>query len=335
MKRYNQFEIFRFIGAFSVLVFHTAKPTPFYQKLPVIFQNGTIWVHFFFVLSGFMLSYSYFNRDINVRKFYLTRLFKFYPPYIFSLLLLFVYSFKYKEKLIYNIFLTQTLIFGKATDKNYNYAAWYLSALAFLILLFPYLQKYLKKNFRMFKYFTVFIAIYTYYTYLTFHKYSDNGYILHLINYFPLIHVSSFLIGMLLLHKLKNIPNRKHYSAFSVIYFLFLVLFVQYNSVIPYASVLISLSFVPLISFLFLDNGIVNKILGNKFFVYLGSLSFSIYILHVPVHHIYLKYINEINSNYSFIIFFLILFVISNLTKYFIEKKYYNFLCNKYLNTPQ
>ena len=48
MKKYNQFEIFRFIGAISVIIFHTARNTVFYNKIPILFQNGSIWVYFFF-----------------------------------------------------------------------------------------------------------------------------------------------------------------------------------------------------------------------------------------------------------------------------------------------
>lgn len=331
MKKYNQFEIFRFIGAFSVLVFHTAKNTSFYPMIPIFFQNGTIWVYFFFVLSGFMLSYSYLDKDINIKNFYLTRLFKFYPLYFFSLLLLFVYSLKYKEKLIYSILMIQSLIFGKATDQNYNYAAWYLSTLAFLIIIFPYLLKFMKMNFKYFGFFTIFISIYTYYTYLIFNKYSDNSYIYHLINYFPLMHISSFVIGMSLFYKLKNVNGKKYYSFLLSLYLFFLVLFVQYNKIIPYVSVLVSLSFVFLIMFLFLDTGLLSKFLGNKFFVYLGSLSFSIYILHVPIYHIYRKYVHGIDNNFDFLIFFIITFSISNIMKYYIEKKCYNFLCSHYI----
>ena len=333
MKKYNQFEIFRFIGAFSVLIFHTAKDTSFYPQVPLLFQNGTIWVYFFFVLSGFMLSYSHLNKNIDIKKFYLTRLFKFYPLYFFSLLLLFVYSLKYKEKLIYSLLMIQSLIFGKATDQNYNYASWYLSVLAFLIIIFPYLLKFMKVHSKYFKCFTIFTVIYTYYVYLTFNKYSDNSYIYHLINYFPLMHLSSFVAGMLLFYYLKNINGKKYYSFLLLLYFLFLTLFIQYNKFIPYTSILISLSFVPLIMFLFLDSGFFSKILSNNFFVYLGSLSFPMYILHVPIYHIYRKYIHSIDNNFHFLIFFIIVFVASNGTKYFIENKYYKFLCSKYLKS--
>lgn len=56
MKKYNQFEIFRFIGAISVIIFHTARNTGFYNKIPILFQNGSIWVYFFF---DYFLFYSF------------------------------------------------------------------------------------------------------------------------------------------------------------------------------------------------------------------------------------------------------------------------------------
>ena len=62
-------EIFRFIGAISVIIFHTARNTDFYNKIPILFQNGSIWVYFFFVLSGFMLTYSYSDKEVNIKKF--------------------------------------------------------------------------------------------------------------------------------------------------------------------------------------------------------------------------------------------------------------------------
>ena len=98
------------------------------------------------------------------------------------------------------------------------------------------------------------------------------------------MHVSSFVLGMELLNWIKKFKKRKLYSILVVLYFLFLILFNQYNIFVPYVSTLVTLGFVPLIVFLILDDGIVSNFLGNKFFVYLGNLSFSIYILHIPLY---------------------------------------------------
>ena len=173
----------------------------------------------------------------------------------------------------------------------------------------------------MFFFIAVLLNFYTYYVYISFINYSNIDFIHHAINYFPLMHIATFVFGMEL---------AKYYSYIVVLYFIFLILFNQYNVKIPYVSTLVTLSFFPLIVFLILDDGIVSSFLGNNFFVYLGSLSFSIYILHIPMYFLYKKYISEINNYENFIIFFVLIIIISNFTKYFIEIKYYNFLCKKY-----
>ena len=204
MKKYNQFEIFRFIGAFSVLFFHVVK---FDNNIPVLFKNGPIWVYFFFLLSGFLLSYSYSKREINIKKFYLTRLFKFYPLYIFSLMLL----FKLSGKMIYHIFLIQSWIFGKAL--NYNSSAWYLSTFSFLIIIFPFLKKIQKKYPKIFFSITILLNFYTYYVYISFINYSNIDFIHHAINYFPLMHIATFVFGMELAKQVEKLKSKKYYSV--------------------------------------------------------------------------------------------------------------------------
>jgi len=74
--------------------------------------NGTEAVSFFFVLSGFVLSYSYINSERKLKPFrYLyKRILRLYPAYIVNILLLFLYfrgpikfdrTFPYKELLMF------------------------------------------------------------------------------------------------------------------------------------------------------------------------------------------------------------------------------------------
>lgn len=202
---------------------------------------------------------------------------------------------------------------------------------SFLILLFPFFLKLLKNFPKYSIYSAILLSAYTYYTYLIFNKYIDNSYIYHLINYFPLMHIASFLLGMVLSYKLKNISTKKYFSFLIIFYFAFLMLFIQYNKVILYSSTVISVSFIPLITFLFLNKGFFSNFIGNKIFVYLGSLSYSMYILHVPIYHIYRKYFHEIDNVCHFFIFFIIIFVISIFSKLFIEDMFYKYLSEIYL----
>ena len=325
IKKYNQFEIFRFIGALSVLYYHATVHSSFsLGKIPFLLEHGIAWVFFFFLLSGFLLTYVYSNKNLDTRIFYKTRFFKFYPVYLLSLIL----TLKFKGTIIYNMLLVQSWIFNRSL--SYNSSAWYLSVLAFLLLLFPALLQFRKNKY--FAYFVLIINLYVYYFFNYLFKLNSNsGTVLEFIKYNPLMYISTFTLGMLLYDKIKNIKKRNIYSFFTIIYIIFL-LFAPYNKFLPYNSTVISLSFIPLIVFLYLDNGFFSKFLGNKVFIYLGSISYSIYILHRPLYILFEKFIGEIRTHADFAIYFLIVFFVSNLTKYFIENKFYQYLCKKYLN---
>jgi peptidoglycan/LPS O-acetylase OafA/YrhL len=81
-------------------------------KLASFIFNGTEAVSFFFVLSGFVLSYTYVNtpRKIKPFRYLYKRVLRLYPAYIVNVLLLFLYykgpsklisSFPYKELLMF------------------------------------------------------------------------------------------------------------------------------------------------------------------------------------------------------------------------------------------
>ena len=172
------------------------------------------------------------------------------------------------------------------------------------------------------------INIYTYYFFNYMVKFIDSSNsIKDLIYYNPIMYISSFTLGMLIYDKIKFFRKRKIYSVFVIMSILFL--FILHNNFRIIFNPLITLSFVPLIVFLFLDNGIINKLLSNKFFVYLGSLSYSMYILHIPVFYVFLKFVRmDINKNLY--IYLIIVLLLSNLTKYLIENRLYKHLCKKY-----
>ena len=324
MKKYSQFEIFRFIGALSVLYYHLGIHSSFsLPKLPFLMEYGIAWVFFFFLLSGFFLTYVYSTKFFDAKVFYKTRFFKFYPVYFLSLLL----TLKFRGTIIYNLLLVQSWIFNRSL--SYNSSAWYLSVLTFLLLLFPVLLKF--RGNKYFVWFVIIINFYVYYFYnYLFQQNSNSGTVLEFIKYNPLMYISTFSLGMLLYDKIKNVKKRNIYSFFTIIYILFL-LFIPYNKLIPYNSTVIALFFVPLIVFLYLDNYFFSKFLRNKFFIYLGGLSYSIYVLHRPLYIVFEKFVGEIKNYTDFTIYLFMVFFMANLTKYLIENKLYKYLCEKYI----
>src|SRR6185295_9036612 len=84
----------RFLAFFSVFLFHSFGKgsgaiydhSAIYRKISWLFQNGNLGVNFFFVLSGFLITFLLLNeRDLNkkidVGSFYLRRILRIWPLY--------------------------------------------------------------------------------------------------------------------------------------------------------------------------------------------------------------------------------------------------------------
>lgn len=83
----------RFFAAFYVVVFHFWSSYQLTESKPLLIGLGETGVTFFFLLSGFILSYSYdddgeFPKGSHGR-FYLARLVRIYPVYIATILIMF------------------------------------------------------------------------------------------------------------------------------------------------------------------------------------------------------------------------------------------------------
>ena len=79
----------RFFAALHVVLFHM-RVIGILPGGPWWYQNfasiGFVGVNFFFVLSGFILVYTYDGPSLNVRRFWWARFARIYPAYILSLI---------------------------------------------------------------------------------------------------------------------------------------------------------------------------------------------------------------------------------------------------------
>ncbi len=145
----------RYFAALHVAIFHIREigglPGPaWFQGLASI---GYVGVSFFFVLSGFILVYTYAGRTIAVREFWRARFARIYPAYAFSLLITFPFFFYGSLKMHVPFFAFSEKHFGVSAGLvlallqswvppaalAWNPVAWSLSVEAFFYLLFPFL----------------------------------------------------------------------------------------------------------------------------------------------------------------------------------------------------
>jgi peptidoglycan/LPS O-acetylase OafA/YrhL len=80
----------RFLAAVWVAIFHAQAMRVFFgpEWFQVVASIGDMGVHFFFVLSGFIMVYTYSGRLQSRREFWQARFARIYPAFIFSLLLM-------------------------------------------------------------------------------------------------------------------------------------------------------------------------------------------------------------------------------------------------------
>ncbi|MDP9837914.1 peptidoglycan/LPS O-acetylase OafA/YrhL [Neorhizobium huautlense] len=139
-KQIDTLTSLRFLAAASVVVAHMMGSIvpPFFSGAPL-----ALGVSFFFVLSGFILTYAYQGR-FDARRFYISRFARLWPVHIVTGLLAFVllspFLAKHPEWLapsIANVLLLHAWVPVVGYVFSHNAVSWSISAEMFFYLLFP------------------------------------------------------------------------------------------------------------------------------------------------------------------------------------------------------
>ena len=145
----------RFLAAFYVVVFHGLPWVEQRFRLPgfvlQFLRNGTTAVSLFFLLSGFILSYTYLERLDSGRavyNFWVARFARIYPVYLLSMLIAlpFYIHLSAPIKLAVLAMVQAWNPFHPEWGGAWNYPAWSLSVEAFFYLVFPFFQKWIEKR---------------------------------------------------------------------------------------------------------------------------------------------------------------------------------------------
>jgi len=137
----------RFFAALHVVLFHFVRPFSLWGLFEGAMGAGYIGVSFFFVLSGFILTYSHSHEYERGRgrasKFLIARFARIYPVYLVSMILAaYVNRSQFHQKIhilayIADLFMVQS--WSIRMVPFFNVPAWSLSCEAFFYLLFPFI----------------------------------------------------------------------------------------------------------------------------------------------------------------------------------------------------
>ena len=163
MKRFAVLDAFRGLFALVIVFFHTKDYNGITDNAFV--NNGDLFVSFFFVLSGFVIAFVYYNRIKNrptLFEFIKNRFFRLYPLHLYTLLVfaafeltrIYLYNHGYfthpepsnnnLSTFLSNVFLLNATPVGGGL--SWNYPSWSISAEFITYLIFGLLMFLLRKN---------------------------------------------------------------------------------------------------------------------------------------------------------------------------------------------
>ncbi len=330
----EQLTFTRFLAAVAIVVFHYGRDIYPFDSYRFIVNQANFGVSYFFVLSGFVMAIAYGNQSqIRFGRFIQKRFARIYPVYLLAILLL-MYILKndltaYKYDIYWNLSLFQSWIPSKAL--SFNFPAWSLSVEMFFYIVFPLVFNYIYKRLNP-KYSIIIVVIFFIISQIVLMVLRSGADFLNpssifvnhgFIYYSPIMHLNEFLVGniagLFLLSKIKQ----KNYDIHIVIVFVLIILTLKYNSVFELHNGMLALLFVPLILLLSANNGILTKLLTMKLPVFLGEISYGIYILQYPVNQLWTLQIapclNVSNATCYFYLYLLFLIILSAISYKIVE----------------
>lgn len=280
----------RFIAALMVYLCHL-NTDYFGVFVKEMFSQGFIGVSFFFILSGFILSYSYEdklkNEVTSKRQFILLRLARIVPMHLllampFILLTIHLKNFDFSKTLT-NILLMQSWIPKEDYYFSLNGVSWSLSDELFFYLMFiPLIYTSItKKVITAISIITLLLTIY-------FLKIIQTEELNHWLYYiFPVSRLVEFICGMIIYACWKNSRQQTVDSLLFLISLLPLLIAIYYSNNIN-NSLRYSLYYLlPMVIFftscIYLSNGVIHTILSSKTLELLGKSSFIFYLIHQPI----------------------------------------------------
>ena len=342
MKKLNYIEFLRFIAALAVVITHyihfynpfytesnflvyknyldfDSNLLPLYEFLKYFYRFGYLGVYFFWQISGIVLAYTYFNKKtLNFKNFIINRIARLYPLHIFTLflvLLLQIISVKiigeqqitsnnfynginnYKSFLMHFFFLSGWV--NESIKMSFNFPVWSVSVEILIYFIFFLVLLKIKKNKIFFN--TIIMLLFL---------------LLDKMNYnFFFIECGKFFFSGVLIYLIyKKFKNNKKLFFLPIILLIFSI----------FGNIKYILFFSSISLFFLLIEDLFNSKYLEKFSI-LGNLTYSSYLLHIPIQILIMNLIslfsinNSVFINFKFFIFyiFLVFFLSFYSYKYF------------------
>ena len=291
----------RFFASMYVVAFHTRLAAVLlaagYPHLGLFFRNGFLAVPLFFVLSGFILSYTY-RGQISDRgspvRFWEARFSRLWPAYAFSLLFssLPVLAVPHWPLALATLAMVQAWNpWHPEFAGTWNFVCWTLSVEAFFYVLFPWIQRCLERlHFAAVIFFGFAVLAISIMCNVSARSLGSPQYPApwdHIP--LPVIHLPEFLIGaalgnLFIMQAARSGRSDAQQPRWPVITLCGVVLSVAALSFLKGSlTSVILLPFALLITGLAFETSLLGNLLSTRALLLGGAISYSIYLLQTPV----------------------------------------------------
>jgi peptidoglycan/LPS O-acetylase OafA/YrhL len=281
----------RFLAAFAIVAHHFSNPKNTFAKAAV--DHGLIGVSLFFILSGFILAYTYYAGPGSIkgthRQFWFARFARIYPMYVIGMIAMapLILAWGDKTQIAYSGLAGITLVQAwlPFSMRGWNPPGWSLSAEAFFYVLFPFAIKEISTLRR--RSMIALLLLCWLASLIAPAIYVHEGAIdrdFWMFN--PLVRLPEFLIGViagvLWMERDQTPFTLPTYTVELAGGALIAILCIPMNE-----AYVMNGTWAPLTTLVIVGladgRGPVARLLGKTFFVTLGGASFSLYIMHWPL----------------------------------------------------
>jgi peptidoglycan/LPS O-acetylase OafA/YrhL len=331
----EQLTFTRFLAAMAIVVFHYGENAfPFDTGIiNFVFKQSYVGVSYFFLLSGFIMMIAYHHKDKIASIDYLKRRFaRIYPVYLLSMVILIANSIVFGLHInylgIFSLGLSLTQAWFPGHVLSFNAEAWTLGIEFLFYFCFPILfnRIYKKRSYKSVAVFIIMVFVASQLlthvlNYSSFYK-GDPSESHEFIYYFPIMHFNQFLMGNLAAMFFIRGVKTRNYDLLIVFLVLSTLMVLKAGLNVNFHNGLLAVLFAPLIILISANNGCFTSWFNRKAFVFLGEMSFSVYILQYPIYTLVRELYKCLNVHDANVIFYtglLVLLVLSAIVYRFFE----------------
>lgn len=319
---YPSLDGLRGLAAYIVMLGHFANYTGFWSEY---FARGTgqLGVMLFFSLSGFLMGSIYIGSSISYKdvfNYYIRRISRVFPLYIFVVLISYLFYSEDYELFLFNI--NNSNILDHILFIKGDHVLWTVAVEVQFYVLFPAIWFVRKHSERLF-YILIILAFFA--------IFFINGEPRTLIG-----HSHYFLLGLFI-----GVIPAKIYKYRNIIFTISFIIFIlsvpgwpiqyEFESVKKMWFEIIFIVAVGFVLYGAIISNMAEYFLGSAIPSFIGRISYSIYIWHIPILLIFIEYTNiGMASRSGFIIYFISVNIVSIISYIVIERPSRNYINRRF-----